>query len=481
MLSRLLHDRPYAVRNRISNALSSLDAISHDLVRIQAIVYVCEETFNAPPTSAQAFFDIEHSILILARPVSDRSWPHILNAIFHQLLPEESGHEISKLTFMARSLMIVDVVEGNSLLTEAGIPIPAGSDPGEIDLTSQDLSQIGTEAMSEDSQGGLIDTSQSSLQTEPATTEPKEKVPLSVDLPSKDDAEGAQNQGGNVQPQTQGSQPPPSVQANLKTEAPQEDPPLSDESDAGRGIGGQSNQTQTPKRQNQGEKKPRPKHKQQWDRRLISYVRTRSTEEAESEANGELSEHNLAVEAVARAAVCKWELDRGRKPSQMPQTHPGYDIISTDGITGEQRFIEVKGVNGEWNLMGVGLSRFQFSNAQNYGDSFWLYVVEFVSDAEHINVHPIRNPAAQVSVFMFDGNWREAVVDERLDPAQAFVPGAQVEHKSWGRGTIEAVELRGLSQSRFMMINFGTKGRKPITLNLEMMKVVEDADGDDAT
>ena len=32
-------------------------------------------------------------------------------------------------------------------------------------------------------------------------------------------------------------------------------------------------------------------------------------------------------------------------------------------VTGEDRFIS-KGVNGEWNQTGVGLSRLQFSNAQ---------------------------------------------------------------------------------------------------------------------
>ena len=66
----------------------------------------------------------------------------------------------------------------------------------------------------------------------------------------------------------------------------------------------------------------------------------------------------------------------------MAQTHPGYDIISRNPLTGEDRFIEVKGVNGEWNQTGVGLSRLQFSNAQDYGDRYWLYVVEFVSDPQ---------------------------------------------------------------------------------------------------
>ena len=86
------------------------------------------------------------------------------------------------------------------------------------------------------------------------------------------------------------------------------------------------------------------------------------------------SEHNLAVETAARGAVCDYEKARGRFPEQMAQTHPGYDIVSHDPLTREDRHIEVKGVTGEWNQTGVGLSKLQFSNAQDYGDRYWLYV-----------------------------------------------------------------------------------------------------------
>ena len=48
---------------------------------------------------------------------------------------------------------------------------------------------------------------------------------------------------------------------------------------------------------------------------------------------------------MAREAVCAYEKERGRVPEQMAQTHPGYDIISRNPVTGEDRFIEVKGVN----------------------------------------------------------------------------------------------------------------------------------------
>jgi hypothetical protein len=184
-------------------------------------------------------------------------------------------------------------------------------------------------------------------------------------------------------------------------------------------------------------------------------------------------EHNLGVEALARAAVCSYEKVHGRIPEQMAQTHPGYDIISRNPLTGEERFIEVKGVNGEWNQTGVGLSRLQFSNAQEFGNSYWLYVVEFVSDPQHIRVHPIRSPATQVTSFMFDGNWREAVVDEGTDPALAFIEGVRVKHQFYGVGTIESVELAGTK--RVMSIEFEAHGRRTVTLNLHTITVITDA------
>ena len=140
----------------------------------------------------------------------------------------------------------------------------------------------------------------------------------------------------------------------------------------------------------------------------------------------------------------------------MAQTHPGYDIISRNSLTGEERFIEVKGVNGEWNMTGVGLSRFQFSNAQQYEDRYWLYVVEFVGDPEQIRVHPIQSPASQVTSFMFDGNWRDAVTEEGGDPSLDFIVGARLNHQSFGLGYIVSREIRGATV--LMSIEFDQGG-----------------------
>lgn len=463
ILARLLHDKPTTVMKKIREAIWKLTAISHEVVRVQSSVRVVGDGDAAPPRLSepkrtQAFYDIDKHQLIVERPVVDRSWPHVLNAIFHQLMPEESGNEILKLTGMAGPRMRMSVEEAHQDLTDSGFPqldVEEESRPAD-DLTSSSLDEMGSttdpgyqpESKPDDSP---VDAPKSGERTpdRPSTSRPtgEPKDPPKDVPPSDQGQSGAGSKG------------------TREKDAPDGDQATGHGHSTGSSIG------------DKHAKKPRPKHKEQWDRRLLSYVRKEQEESADADEQDGPSEHNLAVEVVARAAVCAYEKARGRVAEQMAQTHPGYDIISRNPLTGEDRFIEVKGVNGEWNQTGVGLSRLQFSNAQDYGDRYWLYVVEFVSDPQHIRVHPIRSPATQVTSFMFDGNWRDAVADERADPALAFIAGARVKHQHFGFGRIESMELRG--STRVMSIEFVTNGSRTVTLNLQTMTVVEEDDDND--
>lgn len=456
ILGRLLHDKPTSVRRKIRDALSGLKAVSHDVVRIQASVHVGGDQAIAPPATAQAFYDSENGRLILARPVGDRSWAHILNALFHQLMPEESGSEISKLTLGVRPLMGMTVEEAHRELTDAGIPYLAAEASNVGDLTSPDL----------DNMSGA---------PEPANREESDTAPTA----GKGPAEREVPAGGKERSQQTGDWGAQSGAEPSKR--------------AGRGEGLGSSRQGTIERNaattregggkdsGQGErraKNSRAKHKEQWDRRLLSYVRQKQEDSSEAGDREGSSEHNLAVEVIARDAVCAYERERGRVPEQMAQTHPGYDIISRNPVTGEDRFIEVKGVNGEWNQTGVGLSRLQFSNAQDYGDRYWLYVVEFVSDQEHIRIHPIQSPATQVTAFMFDGNWRDAVTEERADPSALFIPGARVQHQDMGCGEIWDVVTRGNTKLLTILFDGKSQATPHVTLNLHRMRILEDSDDD---
>ncbi len=124
----------------------------------------------------------------------------------------------------------------------------------------------------------------------------------------------------------------------------------------------------------------------------------------------------------------------------------------------------------------MGLSRLQFSNAQDYGDRYWLYVVEHAFDPELVRVHPIQSPASQVTSFMFDGNWRDAVTDEVTDPTALFIPGARIKHQDLGVGEILEVNQRGAT--KILKVKFDDKPHATpnVQLNLLRMQIEECSD-----
>ena len=439
IFSRLLHDKQDPVRTRVRAALSKIEAVSYDEVRIKASIQLAGDSVFGPATSAQAFYDIEEGRLTIRRPVNDRSWMQILNAIFHQLMPEATGIEISKLALGVRPLMRATLEDAHRDLTDAGVPdINIDPEPAEVvGPVSQELDELG------------------------ASTEQTDERRM--------DEPVATVGGGELE-----------AKATDRDSSHEENQDTQEREDTGQRKDTAYPRGQPLKTQEKPRYKKRPKHKEQWDRRLLSYVR-RKQEGGSGQIEGRLAstEHNLAVEFVARDAVCSYEKERGRIAKQMAQTNPGYDIISHDPLTSEERIIEVKGIMGEWNQTGVGLSRTQFSNAQNFGDRYWLYVVENVSNPDHVCIHPIRNPAMQVNSFMFDGNWREAATDERADPTKQFIPGVRIQHQVMGIGKIVDVDVRG--STKLLTIRFDGKNRDIpyVPLNLHQMHILQDDDGDD--
>ena len=157
IFARLLHDEPAEVKDRVRVALSELEAVSYEEVRIAASVRLAGDTVAAPPTPAQAFYDVEGGRLTVCRPIDERSWAHILNAVFHQLIPGATGSEISKLTLGVRPLMGMTVHDAHRELTDAGVPpLEAAAANADTDgLASQELDELG--AGNEQTDDGQID------------------------------------------------------------------------------------------------------------------------------------------------------------------------------------------------------------------------------------------------------------------------------------------------------------------------------------
>lgn len=199
--------------------------------------------------------------------------------------------------------------------------------------------------------------------------------------------------------------------------------------------------------------------------RLLSYVAsddyesiTRDGEEDEDEPNGRTDETGIA----AVAAVITYERHHERVPEEMPHYNPGYDVVSTDG-SGIRRLIEVKGIDGEWNEVGVKLSRRQFRFAQEHPEEFWLYVVEHALDPQKSLVRPLRNPFARVDGYLFDHEWRKACEASASSKEMLVRVGAVVDDWRWGRGVVIELVGRGLAQQS--KVRFSIHGVKAIPVS----------------
>ena len=383
IIAMLLQDKFTSVRRMILEPLKTIIASSYNTIRIQATVQIGSDLYPAQPISVAAFYDQITNALILKRPINERNWVHIFNALLHQLAPNEAASEISKLASHLALLMPLSIEEAIDQLTSAGIPLLPDEEIGSVKGLDQDL-------------GGLGD--------------PDRK--------------------------------------------PDGDP--------------DENSPRTRKTKDN-------KQKQKWDEQLLSYVRRLKEQGDDMTDPDKQHTHNLVVERAARKIVCRYERARNRTPEKMPQTHPGYDIISRDPSTDLiLRYIEVKGIDGEWNKTGVGVSRPQFSLAQKVENKYWLYVVEHALDPDNYRIYPIQNPASKVNKFMYDNGWREAVTDEPADPTAGFVPGAKVIDSTGRDGII--VELRTAGESKWLIVDFRYGGARSIPFNINTIKLIDQGD-----
>lgn len=102
----------------------------------------------------------------------------------------------------------------------------------------------------------------------------------------------------------------------------------------------------------------------------------------------------IAVEEVEKKAmevVMDYERRCGRIPVDVSRFEH-YDIQSSDPVSGEARFIEVKGRSD--NRIQVELTEVEFEYAKKLGESYWLYIVYNISSKPRLLI--IRNPAKNI-------------------------------------------------------------------------------------
>ncbi len=116
------------------------------------------------------------------------------------------------------------------------------------------------------------------------------------------------------------------------------------------------------------------------------------------------------IEAIGMQTAMEYERGQGQQPADVSLEYLGYDIRS--GGPQEVRYIEVKA----FATTGVvELTPHEWQMARRLGDEYWLYVVE--NCATNPILHPVRNPAATLSVreewgitgyVVEDDRWRRA-------------------------------------------------------------------------
>lgn len=116
-----------------------------------------------------------------------------------------------------------------------------------------------------------------------------------------------------------------------------------------------------------------------------------------------------AIDLILLHETC-WE--------RTPTHNPGYDLYEPDKHGTAFRWCEVKAMTGSMEDRPVGLSRAQFTHAQEHGESYWLYVVEHAGTS-NARILRIQDPAGKASTFTFDRGWVSV----------AIVEGSAVQHQ----------------------------------------------------
>ena len=85
-------------------------------------------------------------------------------------------------------------------------------------------------------------------------------------------------------------------------------------------------------------------------------------------------------------------------------TNKGFDIEYKK--ENDNYFVEVKGLSNDWDDSDVLLSRAQFEKAQEEGDKYSIYIVEYVEDDNRRRVSVLKDPSSYFTKMQIDHGWR---------------------------------------------------------------------------
>jgi hypothetical protein len=107
-----------------------------------------------------------------------------------------------------------------------------------------------------------------------------------------------------------------------------------------------------------------------------------------------------------------YERRQGRCPKDVSAENLGFDIRSKDELTGEIRYIEVK---GRAATGPVALTQNEWFKARRFKDAYYLYAV--MNAAKTPELYVVRNPAENLSP------------EERIEVVRYVVPPEEIKSK----------------------------------------------------
>ncbi|MCC6425623.1 MAG: DUF3883 domain-containing protein [Phycisphaerales bacterium] len=258
----------------------------------------------------------------------------------------------------------------------------AGIEPGLIDL----LKKLGV-------------TSESELRARLQITTPPDPPETGPAAPGSAENNGHKVAGdGTAQTDSPGGSPPAQPEGDAPP-APPTDPqrkpgtgPGTDDTTPGAGTAPDHERRRSPS--------PPDRDPESHTRRFHSYVGVHN-DEHEPDPDGLTRDARMSIEEDAIATILAEE------PSLLRTAvnNPGFDLLGPSSDDRPDRRIEVKAMTRDLKSRPVGMTHVQFESAKEYGDRYWLYVVEFASDPSRRRVLRIQDPAGKARSFTFDAGW----------------------------------------------------------------------------
>lgn len=364
-LKKRIHERHNAFA-RILDAQIPEDTISSVLKRLSIIrfesarslkiryqLHAFNRVLESSPESTPALYLAENDRLIFITPNGQTPWSAIARELAVALFPEDDPGSIA--AGIKEVLYAESPEQANWTLDELGYPRLDTSSPAQPPATAA-INNLGTDEPTGD------------------TVNPPSEIPSLT---------------GGTPPMS----PNQAIAKILGPDAPQPSLPPSQTS-AGPVKKVTTRREQKPNKETQKNRPPV----------LRSYI---PPPHSVQELTGETEEgmNGKAVDEAGITKVLNYEKSCGRIPEEMPHTNPGYDIESRDTEGNILRYIEVKSLSGAWDGKFAVLSKQQFDTAKQFGDTFWLYVVD-QAQTDKYKIYRIQNPAQRANHFMFDDGWR---------------------------------------------------------------------------